>query len=176
MNDQFYLGAMQNALAMWAAATTAADKAYWWRIYIQYVQAAVRAGTFGTLTTGAATDAAVEAAVVSVAEKIVAEEGTAVVVKRLGTRMFIKRLIQTWGGTGPLKHPVIMLIAGGVAVLATTHDVYAATQDMDSKGRRYEAYMQRYLKYLAQAISKHPNTFNAAPPDSFEDWLNAGEP
>jgi hypothetical protein len=32
------------------------------------------------------------------------------------------------------------------------------------------------LKFLAPALAKHPDTFNAAPPDSFEDWINAGEP
>jgi hypothetical protein len=175
MSEDYYLQCMNNALMMWAAAS-AADKAYWWRLYVGYLQQALQAGFFRS-TAVATSEVALEATVVSLAEKMVAKEGTMVVAKRLGTRAFIRRLVQTMGGTGPLKHPVIVLAAVGITLVSTASDVHAESKELNDKQSRYARYVSRYLKGLAMWAEKHPNAIDkASPPDTFDEWVNSGEP
>jgi len=171
MSPDYLLQGMEHALMMWAAATSEADKLYWWKLYVGYVRQCAQSGMLS-----AGTKVGGEEAAVLIAEKMLEKEGTQVVVKRLGIKQFIKRLTAGLAETGPLKHPVVILLIAGFAVVSTTHDVYAATKDVMSQRDKYALYLQRYVAGLGMQLARNPDAKYIQPPDTFDEWVNSGSP
>ena len=139
---------------------------YYWATYIALIRALGPSAIVAVSSGGGA--AATGGTIAVVSETTVATMAVSATA-RSTTRTFIKRLLITMGAAIKPIPPALIVGICVIGALSSAKAAYAESNAISEEPAQYNLYLTNYIRFVAKALSYHPNA-QIAPPYIFAEW------